>query len=657
MSKKKSGNPKKAKASRTKVQTAPKSSTNRTTLILLGLILALFCFLIYTNTLSHDYALDDYSAIKENRITKKGFDGLYEIFTKHYRFGYWNSPGTLYRPVSLAMFAVEWDIAEDKPGFYHFMNVLLYAFTAFLLFWTLIKLLPDKGPLLPFLATFIYICHPIHVEVVANIKSRDEILAFLFCIGAIYCFWKYLKFDKIKWLGLAFFSYLIAMFSKESAVTFLAIFPLIAYFFLKKNLGESLAQSSIFIAPVALYLFARYQVLGSFIGGSKKETIINNLVDDPFIKNAPLLDNVIADSSNYLEQFATAMVFAGKYLKNLVFPYPLGSDFGYPEYTAMGFDDWRAILSLLVFLALAYYALRLFKSRNLISFSILYFLITFSIASNIIIVIGTSYGDRFMYVPSLGFSIAIAYLISHFTKVDYKQKIENLSAFFSKFKKPIAIAGIIILVFGVLTIKRNGAWENSYALYHADIEVAPNSAKLNYHYGLELNKKGLAATDPADKKVFFESAMFRFNKAAELYPKYGDAYGQIGLLFFRIKDFPNAIANYQTAISYKPNAAIYSNLGTVYFETGKVSQAIEAYQKSIKYDPYFVDARRNLGSSYAMNKQFDRALLEYKEALKYDPKNAILHYYIGVVYRDLGDQVNAQTWLNKAYALDPSLKK
>jgi len=219
MSKKKKGNSKKAQGVSSGSSSKSKNAkASRSKIITLGLLLALFGFLIYSNTLSHEYTLDDYSAIKENFVTKKGVAGLGDIFTKHYRYGYWNSNGTLYRPISLAMFAVEWSIMEDSPGFYHFVNVLLYAFTGFFLFWTLVKLLP-------------------------------EILSFLFCMGAIYGLWKYLRFKDVKWMIMAVLSYTIAMFSKESAITFLAVFPMIGYFFLKKLQEKGRSCQLLFYLP------------------------------------------------------------------------------------------------------------------------------------------------------------------------------------------------------------------------------------------------------------------------------------------------------------------------------------------------------------------------------------------------------------------------
>ena len=156
-----------------------------------GLVLALIAFFLYTNTLNHGYTLDDHSAITDNFVTKKGMESIPTIFTTHYRYGYWRSAGELYRPVSLAMFATEWEFAGDNPLVFHLVNVLLYALSGFLIFLTLSKILRNFNVLIPFFATLLFIAHPVHVEVVANIKSRDEIMAFLLSIGALNLLWNY----------------------------------------------------------------------------------------------------------------------------------------------------------------------------------------------------------------------------------------------------------------------------------------------------------------------------------------------------------------------------------------------------------------------------------------------------------------------------------
>src|SRR5688572_30865975 len=141
-----------------------------------AIICALFAFALYANTLSHDYTVDDGTVISNNKITKKGISAIPEIFSTSYRAGFWERQEGLYRPLSVAMFAIEWELAPENPSPGHWINVILYALTAFLMMMTLSNIFKNYSPLLPLLATLLFVVHPIHTEVVANIKSRDEIL-------------------------------------------------------------------------------------------------------------------------------------------------------------------------------------------------------------------------------------------------------------------------------------------------------------------------------------------------------------------------------------------------------------------------------------------------------------------------------------------------
>src|SRR6185436_15304165 len=106
---------------------------------MLGIFLALAGFLLYANTLNFEYTLDDYSVIKENRLTRQGWDAFPQIFKTPYRYGYYFTQDELYRPIPKAMFAIEWALSPDKAALGHWMNVLLYAATGLLLFFTLSK--------------------------------------------------------------------------------------------------------------------------------------------------------------------------------------------------------------------------------------------------------------------------------------------------------------------------------------------------------------------------------------------------------------------------------------------------------------------------------------------------------------------------------------
>ncbi len=605
-----------------------------------GLLAAGLGFLLYINTLGHQYTLDDFSAIKENWVTKGGLKNLGIIFSTEYRYGSWNSPGSLYRPFSLAMFAFEWQLAPDKPFLMHLMNVVCYALTGWALWATWRRILVNYPPALTAMAVLFFMAHPIHTEVVANIKSRDEILALLFGTLALNAIWKYLDLQKTGWLLAALVWYGLAMFSKESAITFLALFPLTLWFFSDKPLSKILSVSAMMVIPAAIFLLVRQQVLGK---QSYQEVF-------------SILDNFIVGATNPADRLASAFMMCGRYLWVLIFPHPLVCDMGYPQVKPVGWSEWKAIAGFVVYAGMFIWALMNLGKKHFLSFAILFYLIGFSLFSNVLILIGTSYGERLQYIPSLGFVFALSWAICKLFNINDLTQIWNPNG---KSTLVWGVAGALLAMYSLKTITRNTAWYDSASLYAADLPNSPNCAKLNYHNALEITKNGLdEKTGNLTNKEQVEKGVAAYTRTIELYPEYHDAFGSRGLAYFRLGQYEKAFEDYQIAIKHRPNdAKVLSNMGFIYFMRGELDKAEEVYRKSIQYDPRFVDARRNLGAVLAMKKNFPAAIEQWKEGLKYEPNNATLLFYIGSGYRDMGQPEKSGEWFDRAYAIDPSLRK
>ena len=603
--------------------------------------IAIFGCVLYINTLGHDYVLDDFSVIKENFVTKRGIDGIPTLWKTHARYGYWNSPGELYRPIPMTMFALEWQIAPDQPWLGHLINILLYGLTGIVLFLTLVSMLKDYNLLLPLLATLFFMAHPTHVEVVANIKSRDEIVMFLFAVLSLYLLWNYLEKNDVKALLLALFFYLLSLFSKENAVTFVAIVPLSMYFFTRQKISRIAFFTALYAGLALVFIIVRRVVIGDMLNPG----------------DTSLLDNFLTGAPDAGTRYASAFLVLGKYLWTLIFPHPLGSDFGYNQIPLTNWGDWRVLLSVALWAAMGVFALIRLKYRSLWSFFILFFFINFSIFTNLFITIGTSYGDRLLYSASPGFALALALLLMKIFKIDEKGKLAVPAGLFQN-KALLLVSGFILMLYSVKTFTRNFDWKDSYTLYEADIETAPNSAKLNFHYGLEIIQKGLKAESQEIKKQYFDRGKARFEKAISVFPSYHDAYGQLGLCFYREKNYEKALENYELALKYKPNfPLVYSNMGIIYFERGDLTKAKEVYEKAVQLDPRMVDALRNLGAVNAMQKNFPEAIKYFSQALEYAPDDATINFYLGSAYRDSGQEEKGRPYLEKAYRLDPSLKK
>ena len=603
---------------------------------LLGLLVGALAFLLYVNTVNHGYVIDDFSLIKDNWLVQRGLAGIPTILKTSYRYGYWNDDGMLYRPLSLVMFAAEWELFPARPSVNHFMNIALYALLGGLLYVTLKSILPISLARVSFLASLLFVAHPIHTEVVANIKSRDEILSFLLILVAINLLLKYVRDDSVAMLGLAVACYFLAFLAKESAITFLAIIPLILFFFTRVPVKKNVMISALFGVAALAYILIRAAVLGDVIR------------DRPI----DLLDNVLVSAPDMMSRLATAVWLLGRYLVLLLFPHPLVSDYSFKQIQIINPGDYRAILSLLLHLALGAYAFARFKSKSLVVFGILFYLITMSIYSNIFITIGSSFAERFLFVPSLGFCLVVAVgLDSLFSASPGKGQGIRYA--------PAVMAVLLVILYSAKTVERNREWRDELTLYSSDVKKSPDSARLHYNYGLVLVKdKAVKASDSAERDKYLDMAISEFSKAANIHPSYGDAYNQMGAAYSRKNNHQKALENYSVALKYSPEKAeIHNNLGAVYFYSKEYEKALEVYLRAVKYSPRFADAYRNVGSTYATLGRLDEAIQAFQKGIEYDPNSAVMHYYLGIIYQRKGDLARAKQHTDRAYQLDPSVGK
>ena len=627
-----------------KFTAAPKkttASTNTYTFTWIpGLIIALLGFILYSNTLDHKYTLDDYSVILENRLTKQGSSAIPEIFKTSYRYGYHFTTDNLYRPIVKAMYAAEWGKWPNNAGPGHFINVLLYAFTGFILYMSLFRI-SSGHTLFAFLASILFIAHPIHTEVVASIKSRDEILAFLFGIWALERFIHGVRYESWSATMMAGFLYFVALMSKESAITFLAVFPLAAWIFTNSTPSVWLRKMIPLAVTAALFLLIRSAVLS----GSEPESV-------------SVADNLLMAAKDPLTRILTAIAILGRYLKLLVFPHPLVFDYSFNQIPLATFTDVYFLAGFIAHVALLIYGFQRARAKDIMGFAILFYFITISVSSNIFMIIGSSMGERFLYTPSLGYCMGIALLISKWVpNVAETGAVKLLDAI----KKPVVLLPLLVLLSGysLKTITRNPVWKDNYTLYSNDVLLSPNSTRTHYYLGNYLVKPEVweGKSDAYRDSVLYKG-IASLRKSIEIYPSFADSWIQMGVAYYKMNKPDSAMVCYQEALKLNPgNATIHNNIGTVYFSKGMYKESLDAFLKATQLDPRYSEAHANAGSAYGMMQQYDNALNSLFQSVKWDPNYAQAYFFIGITYQFKGDKVNADAYLQKAYKLDPKLKK
>ena len=429
-----------------------------------SVILMLLSFGIYYSCLPFDYVLDDKIVVSENQYTKQGFQGIWKIMTTESFEGYFGEKknfvqGNRYRPLSIATFAMEYGIiGKLNPTVSHFINILLYGLTGIILMLVLSMLFRNFKPRawwfsIPFLASILYIAHPIHTEAVANIKGRDEIMTMLFSLLALYGSLRYTDTGKIKWLIVTVIYFFLGLLSKENAITFLAVIPLTVYFFSKTNWAR-LKKILLWLGITSiLYLILRYNTAGSLQMGQEVKDLMNN----PFL------------GMTSLEKMGSIMYTLGKYIALLVWPHPLSHDYYPYAIPKISIFAWIPMISLIGYVLLSYFGLKNLSKKSIYSYSILFYLATLSIVSNIVINVGTFMNERFIFMASAGFSIACAYFLSeHLPKL-------------TKYGKQIALvlAGVMLIGYSAKSFERVPVWKDSMSLNEAAVAISSNSARAN----------------------------------------------------------------------------------------------------------------------------------------------------------------------------------
>lgn len=488
-----------------------------------ALLLVAVSFALYAAAIRFGYVLDDQMVFWQNVYVQKGFAGIRDIFGYDSFMGYFQKKENLmlleggrYRPLSLATFAMEVSIfGNGRPNISHFINILFYGLTGVMLYRVLVGLFPitEGGRWyfsVPFIAALLFILHPLHSEAVANIKGRDEILALLCSLGALYATLKYFDTNRSLWLWVSGVLLLLGLFSKENALTFLAVIPLTVWFFSKAPLNR-IAVSVIPLAIAAfVFIIVRYKALGFMLDHGR---VVNDLMNNPFL------------GLSAGQKLATIFLTLGWYVKLMFWPYPLTHDY-YPYHVpVVNWADWRALGSLVLYLGMGIWAVLNLRKRSVPAYAILFFLLTLSIVSNLIVSVGTFMNERFVFMPSVGFCLLAAWFLARKLPEWVKEQPD----------RPYLLgAGVLVIaagLFGWITVNRVPDWKDALSLNTSAVRNSSGSARSHCFYVTALyENKYLKTKDPAEKKALVDTMEYHINRSLEINPDYGSAQVMLGAI-------------------------------------------------------------------------------------------------------------------------------
>ncbi len=668
------------------------------------IFILLFTCMLYSNTLWNRYAIDDTIVVTDNKFTKKGFGGIKDHFTHDMFEGFFGERGAKlvsggrYRPLSMTSLAVEYEIVRkicgDKrevidskniimtdadpylnPMLSHAINVLLFALTCVLLFYILQQVIPKKyalkSPLgdlgVAFFATLLYAAHPIHTEAVANIKGRDEVMCMLFSLLALLATIKYAKTKNYVHLAWGVFIYFIAMLSKENAITFLAVIPLTYFFFTNVKVKDYVLTVGLYLVPVLIFLYIRSLYTHAGLKDESPE-ILNNPFVPPY--------------NEFGLKYGTILYTFLRYYWLMLFPHPLTYDYYFNQIPYVGFDSGWVWLAILSTIALIVYALKNLQKKTIPSFAILFFFVTFSVASNMLFTVGVLMNERFIYMSSLGFCILLAYLFIQ-SKDRFKLSPNIILGAFA----------VLLTLYSMKTIARNFDWKDSFTLFRRDSINSPNSAKIQTSLGGDLTKaaesdipalrdsgmiksflKDLNSNlteeqlnainllpDSSIRHLLFDSSIAHLNEAIRIYPQHSQALLLLGnAVYKRYQNPEQVIPIYESAVAHHSGAYYDANynLGVIYNQVNKPALAKQNLLIAYSVKPEQIECRYVLAQVYAKLNQPDSVeywLQKGDEIRKIDASD---YYQVGTGFGKVAHNFDkAIEYINKAIALNPKVEQ
>jgi len=558
----------------------------------------------YANTRNHDFAWDDAIVLTENSRVQKGWSDIPELFENIKSSKTENRYG--YRPISLLSFATDVQFFGLDSKASHRISILLYSILCLIVFLFLQQIFPEHK-WQNFLATLLFVVHPLHTEVVANIKSRDEILAMIFGLLAMLFYLKATKKSSVLNYGLFLILLVVAFLSKENAVVFSGVALLLTWYKLSDTAELMEWVKRILPLAISLCLLVGIRLFAysdNFFQNTDRELYEKGIfIQDGFVGNP-----IFSLESDFVLKWLNIIYIGAFHLYKFIVPFPLVHDYGYNYLQLVDLTDYQTYLSLIVAVVMVLITVITIRKRSIVGFGLGFFIITASVYLHIVELAPDIFGERFVFVSSLGLCVAAVGLTFKVIK--------------SNRLRPVVFVFwlSVSVVFFSVGWNRNKAWKDNKTLLQTDLVILKDGARLNYNYALYLHRTYYQL--PEEEKASMQDSILKYyNRTIEITDRLLPA---------------------------------YLDLGGAYMEFGRPEKARNIFVETIaKYGhlsaPYVQMAKYHMSS-----KEFSEAIPYLEKAIEYGSKNSDYHYLLAICQFNEGQHQQAIATLDVGEKLDVS---
>jgi tetratricopeptide (TPR) repeat protein len=525
-------------------------------------------------------------------------------------------------------YAIDYHFFKLNPFFFHLKNILFHLLNTVLVYFLIKKISQNKIYISLFTALLFGI-HPMHVESVAWIAERKDVLyTFYFLIGLL-LYLQYLDKKNYVFLIGAALSFVLSTLAKSAAVVFPVILILID-FYEKRNL----TVKSI-IEKIPFFLYSVYIGLIAI----RTQSQSNAIGDFQFF--------------SFFEKVRFAAYGLMNYVVKFIVPVHLSSFHPYPDKNNISVVY---NLALIAFLLIVAYLIFFGRKKRLLIFGAVFYLITVALVLQFISVGNAIIAERYTYVPYIGIGLIYAIILS---EVFYGSK-------YKKYKYAVGVLLVIqLLFFAVTTYNRTKVWKDSATLWTDVIEKYPNEsgaysnrghfyrtlnnyelALNDYNKAIQLDNKNHRAYSNRGKVWFdkgqIDKALADYNKSIEIDNKNAETFSNRGAAYGTLQQFNDALSDLNYALELDPNnVSALSNRGFVYYQMGEFEKNIADYTKYLQLKPNDADIINTIGLSYSNLKEFDKAISELNKSISINPKQGAFFMNRSFAFNGKGEKANA----------------
>jgi tetratricopeptide (TPR) repeat protein len=534
------------------------------------IFLALATVFVYCQTFRYGFiAYDDDQYVYENPMVKAGLTAsgvAWAVSTFHY---------ANWHPLTWISYLLDAQLFGMNAGAFHLVNVLLHAASAVLLFLALFRM--TRRPWRCAVVAAVFALHPLHVESVAWISERKDVLSTFLEMIALLLYARYVEHPTTKRYLLVSLTFALSVMAKPMLVTFPLVLLLLDYWPLRRIQWPPRwpKDRPVLVEKAPLLLISLAASVLTFVAQRNYGAVAS-------LEHVPLATRIANAATAYVT-----------YIKQALWPADLGAL--YPTAPpALGSTG----LALLVLLVVTAAALIFARMRPYLFTGWFWYLGMLVPVIGIVQVGAQSRADRYMYVPLVGLTIAIIWAAADW--LELHPALQHAAA---------AAVGAVLLVFAAGTWHQAGYWKDSRTLFEHTLAITERNYIIRNNLGVILARDGDA-----------KGAMDQYRQAIAINPEYAEAHANLGHVLLRAGQFEAARSQLLEALRLKPSFAMaHADLGVLNAAGGNYQEAIGHLSESLRLDPDDAEAHSNLCFVLQHAGRVDEAIVHCREALRLRP--------------------------------------